>query len=58
MEQSRFAEEQMVRIVRESDVAGVPVTTKKNAISEQMLYLWRKKFGTREASGVRHPEAA
>jgi len=32
----------MVRIVRELDAAAVSATAKKQAVSEQTLYLWRK----------------
>ena len=53
MKKSRFTEEQMVKIVRESDSAGVPVAAKKHAVSEQTVYLWRKQFGSLEATDVK-----
>jgi len=43
MKKSKFMEEQMVRIIRESDEKGVAETAKKHAIRDQTIYVWKKK---------------
>jgi len=43
----------MVRILREADVAPVIEVAKKHGISDQTIYLWRKRFGKLEAFDVK-----
>jgi len=45
MKTSRFTEEQMVEILRETDKVPVPEVARKHKVSEQMIYIWRKRFG-------------
>ena len=57
MRQSRFADEQMVAIVREADREPVADVAKRHGVSEQTIYVWRKRFGTSEVRRLKALEA-
>ena len=57
MRKSRFSEEAMVTIVREADRDPVAEVAKRHKISQQTIYLWRRRFGQLEASDVKRLKA-
>ncbi len=45
MKKKRYSEEQIVRILRETDRDSVPDVAKRHGVSEASIYAWRKRFG-------------
>jgi len=57
MKKSRFSEEKMVEILREADRTSVPEVSKKYKVSEQTIYVWRRRFGTLEPADIKRLRA-
>ena len=53
MRKSRFTDEQIVAMLRETDRDAVPVVSKRHGVSEQTIYTWKKRFGSFQPDDVR-----
>jgi putative transposase len=53
MKKSKFTEEQIVGILRETDRDSVSTVAKRHGVSEQAIYTWKKRFGSFQPDDVR-----
>ena len=57
MKKTRYSDEQIVRILRETDKDTIAEVARRHGVSEASVYAWRKKFGTMETDEVRRLKA-
>ena len=57
MRKSKFSEEQMVRMVRETDKSPIDVVEKRNGVSVPTLYVWKRKFGAMDVDDAKKLKA-
>lgn len=53
MKKTRYSDEQIVRILRETDKDTVVEVAKRHGVSEATIYIWCKKYGSMETDEVK-----
>ena len=53
MKKSRYSEEQIVRILRETDRETVAEIAKRHGVSEASIYAWKQRFAGMEADDIK-----
>ena len=53
----RYSDEQIVRILRETDKDMVVEVARRHGVSEASIYAWRKRFGGMETDDVKRLRA-
>lgn len=53
MKKSRYSDEQIVRILRETDSAPIAEVAKRHGVSDASIYAWRKRFGEMVSDDVK-----
>lgn len=57
MRKSKFSDEQKVKALRDADASSVAEVAKRLGISDQTLYLWRRRFRGATVDEVRDMKA-
>ena len=53
MKKSRYNEEQIVRILRETDRDTIAEVAKRHGVSEASIYVWQKRFGEMNSTDIK-----
>jgi putative transposase len=53
MKKSRYDDEQIVRILRETDQDTIANVAKRHGVSEASIYVWQKKFSGMDVDDVK-----